>query len=76
MPQGEAKLEVAVADLTTLKVDAIVNAANAKLAGAQASTAPSSSRADHFLLFFRNFRTPASGGFAGSRRTMTERVRV
>ncbi len=30
---GEAKLAVVVADITTLKVDAIVNAANAKLAG-------------------------------------------
>jgi O-acetyl-ADP-ribose deacetylase (regulator of RNase III) len=33
MRPGEAKLEVVVADITTLKVDAIVNAANAKLAG-------------------------------------------
>ena len=32
MRLGEAKLEVVVADITTLKVDAIVNAANAKLA--------------------------------------------
>jgi O-acetyl-ADP-ribose deacetylase (regulator of RNase III) len=30
---GEAKLEVVVADITTLKVDATVNAANARLAG-------------------------------------------
>ncbi len=33
MRLGEAKLEVVVADITTLKVDAIVNAANARLAG-------------------------------------------
>jgi O-acetyl-ADP-ribose deacetylase len=33
MRRGEAKLEVVVADITTLKVDAIVNAANTKLAG-------------------------------------------
>jgi O-acetyl-ADP-ribose deacetylase len=33
MRLGETKLEVVVADITTLKVDAIVNAANAKLAG-------------------------------------------
>jgi len=32
MRLGEAKLEVVVADITTLKVDAIVNAANANLA--------------------------------------------
>ena len=31
MRLGEAKLEVVVADITTLKVDAIVNAANAEL---------------------------------------------
>lgn len=32
MRLGEAELEVVVADITTLKVDAVVNAANAKLA--------------------------------------------
>jgi hypothetical protein len=39
MQLGEAKLEVVVADITTLEVEAIVNAA--KLAGAEASTARS-----------------------------------
>jgi hypothetical protein len=41
MQLGEAKLEVVVADITTLEVEAIVNAANAQLAGAEASTARS-----------------------------------
>jgi hypothetical protein len=38
---GAARLEVCVADITTLKLDAIVNAANQSCSAVAASTAPS-----------------------------------
>ena len=43
---GPARLEVVVADITTLEVDAIVNAANARCSAAAASTARSTAPPD------------------------------
>jgi O-acetyl-ADP-ribose deacetylase (regulator of RNase III) len=44
MRLGETDFEVVVADITALKVDAIVNAASAALAGGAAWTAQSTGR--------------------------------